>query len=190
MNTDTLGGAGVTLATDAALDTSGVFVHTAAKTQMNVAEGQVQISKDVFNQGFKDFVIANAAGTYTLSSGSDGDLFQVNQTTGAISLKDGVGQLDFDTARDANFDGVYEFSVTYTVGDESVTEHVELTVTNTTTKTAATNSGVTNLTVAEAETVSFTAAGTDGILSDAFRSLLLPIPVLVHSLSLEMTWRW
>ena len=37
---------------------------------MNVAEGQVRISKDVFNQGFKDFVIANAAGTYSVSSGN------------------------------------------------------------------------------------------------------------------------
>ena len=74
-------------------------------------------------------------------------MFQVNQTTGAISLKDGVGELDFDNATDLNFDGTYEFSVTYTVGTESVTEDIELTITDTATKTAATNTGTTNLTV-------------------------------------------
>ena len=52
------------------------------------------------------------------------------------------GELDFDNARDANFDGVYEFSVTYTtVGTESVTEDVVLTVTDTATKTASANTG-------------------------------------------------
>ena len=53
--------------------------------------------------------------------------------------------LDFDNARDANFDGVYEFSVTYTVGSESVREEIELTVTDTATKTAAANTGTTTL---------------------------------------------
>ena len=83
---------------------------------INVQEGQVQVSKDVFSQGFKDFVIANAAGTYAVSTTDDGALFQVDQTTGGISLKETTGELDFNTARDLNFDGVYEFSVTYTVG--------------------------------------------------------------------------
>ncbi len=172
MNTDTLGGTGITLATDAAIDTSTTFVHTAAKTLMNVSEGQVRISKDVFNQGFKDFVIANAAGTYAVSTSDDGALFEVNQTTGAISLKDGVGELDFDNARDLNFDGVYEFSVTYTVGSESVTEHIELTVTDTATKTAAANTGTTNLTVVEAESIDFEIAGVNGVLSDAFKEFV------------------
>ena len=172
MNTDTLGGVGITLATDAAVDTSSTFVHTGAKTELNVAEGQVQISKDTFNQGFKDFVIANAAGTYSLSSDTDAALFQVNQTTGTITLKDNVGELDFDNARDANFDGVYEFAVTYTVGSESVTENLKLTVTDTTTKTAAANSGTTNLTVSEAENISFEVAGVNGVLSDAFKEFV------------------
>jgi len=172
MNTDTLGGVGVTLASDAAVDPSSIFVHTAAKTHMQVAEGQVRISKDVFNQGFKDFVVANAAGTYSVSTADDGALFQVNQTTGEITLKDNVGELDLDTKRDLNVDGVYEFSVTYTVGSESVTENIALTVTNTAVKTAAANVGVTNLTVQEAETISFKSAGVEGVLSDAFKEFV------------------
>ena len=172
MNTDTLGGVGITLASDSAVDPSSVFVHTAAKTHMQVAEGQVRISKDVFNQGFKDFVVANAAGTYSVSTADDGALFQVNQTTGEITLKDNVGELDLDTRRDLNVDGVYEFSVTYTVGSESVTENIALTVTNTAVKTAAANVGVTNLTVQEAETISFKSAGVEGVLSDAFKEFV------------------
>ena len=46
-------------------------------------------------------------------------------------MKDAVGELDFDNAEMLNFDGVYEFSVTYTVGTESVREDIALTVTDT-----------------------------------------------------------
>ena len=102
MNTDTLGGTGITLETDAAIDTSSLFVHKSSKTLINVGEGQVQISKDVLSQGYKDFIIDNASGTYSLSS-EDSSLFQVNQTTGAISMADDAGELDFDNPRDANF---------------------------------------------------------------------------------------
>ncbi len=172
MHTDSLGGTAITTRSDAAVDTSATFVHTAAKTLINVQEGQVQVSKDVFSQGFKDFVIANAAGTYAVSTTDDGALFQVDQTTGGISLKETTGELDFNTARDLNFDGVYEFSVTYTVGSESVTEHVKLTVTDTATKTSAANTGTTNLTVEEAENVQFETVGVNGVLSDAFKEFV------------------
>ena len=172
MNTDTLGGTGITLATDAAIDTSSTFVHKSSKTNISVAEGQVQISKDVLSQGFKDFIVGNAAGTYSVSTADDGALFQVNQTTGAISMAADVGELDYDNARDANFDGVYEFSVTYTVGSESVREDIKLTVTDTATKNAASNTGTTNLKVQEAETVAFEVAGAAGVLSDAFKEFV------------------
>ena len=68
--------------------------------------------------------------------------------------------------------GCMSFSVTYTVGSESVTEQIALTVTDTATKTAAANTGITNLRVSEAETISFKAAGTDGVLSDAFKEFV------------------
>ena len=171
MNTDTLGGVGITLATDAAVDTSPLFVHKSSKTNISVAEGQVQISKDVLSQGYKDFIINNASGSYSLSS-QDSALFQVNQTTGAISMATDAGELDFDNPRDANFDGVYEFSVTYTVGSESVREDIKLTVTDAAVKTAAANTGTTNLKVQEAETVSFATSGTSGVLSDAFKEFV------------------
>ncbi len=172
MNTDSLGGVAITTATDAAIDTSSTFVHTAAKTRITAAEGQVQISKDIFSQGFKDFVVANAAGTYSVSSTDDGSFFQVNQSTGAVTLKDGVGELDFDNARDANFDGTYEFSVTYTVGSESVTENLMLSISNTAVVTSSANTATTNISVVEAETVGFETVGASGLLSDAFKEFV------------------
>ena len=91
-----LGGTAITTRSDAAVDTSATFVHTAAKTLINVQEGQVQVSKDVFSQGFKDFVIANAAGTYAVSTTDEISVLclQVDQTTGGISLKETTGELD------------------------------------------------------------------------------------------------
>ena len=52
MNTDSLGGVAITTATDAAIDTSSTFVHT-AKTRITAAEGQVQISKDILAKVLK-----------------------------------------------------------------------------------------------------------------------------------------
>ena len=172
MNTDSLGGTAITDATKAAVDSSSTFVHTSAVTNATVSEGQVRISKDIFNQGFRDFIVANGAGTYSMGTEADAALFEVNQSTGAITLKDGSGELDFNTARDANFDNVYEFSVTYTVGTESVTENLRLTVVDTATKTNSANSSTTNLTVSEAETISFNAIGANGVLSDAFQEFV------------------
>ena len=172
MNTDSLGGTAITTASAAATDTSAVFVHTAAKTEATVQEGQVRISKDIFNQGFKDFIVANGSGTYSMGSEADAALFEVNQSTGAISLKDGVGELNLDAASDVNFDGVYEFSVTYTSGSESVTENIKLTVVDTAVKANAGNSGTTNLTVSEGETISFNAIGANAVLSDAFQEFV------------------
>ena len=61
--------------------------------------------------------------------------------------------------------------MTYTVGSEFAIENIALTVTNTATKTAAANTGTTNLTV-EVETISFKAAGAEGVLSDAFKEFV------------------
>ena len=169
MNTDALGGTAITDVSEAAIDTSNIFVHTAAKTQITAGEGQVQINKDVFSSGFTDFVIANGSGTYSMGSEVDASLFQVS-SAGIITLQ--AGELDFDSATDANFDGVYEFSVTYTSGTESVTENVVLTITDTATVTASTNSATSNLTVEEAEDVSFETAGVNGVLSDAFKEFV------------------
>ena len=79
---------------------------------MSAGEGQVQILKDRFSQGFKDFVNANQSGTYAMVAGGDSGLFTVN-SAGTVSLAG--GELDFDNATDANFDNVYEFSVSYTL---------------------------------------------------------------------------
>ena len=171
MNTDALGGVAITDASEAAIDTSNVFVHTRAKTNITAGEGQVQINKDVFSSGFTDFVIANGSGTYSLGAETDAALFSIS-SAGIVTLQ--AGELDFDNATDANFDGVYEFSVTYTngAGTESVTEDVVLTITDTATVSASTNSATTTLTVQEAETVNFESAGTDGVLSDAFKEFV------------------
>ena len=171
MNTDALGGVAITSTTEAALRPSSTFVHTAAKTTMTAGEGQVQINKDVFNSGFTDFTFANGNGTYSLGSEADAALFQVS-SSGIVTLR--AGELDFNSPTDANYDGTYEFSVTYTNADatESVTEHVVLTITDTATVSASTNTAASTLTVAEAENIEFEVAGTNGVLSDAFKEFV------------------
>ena len=104
-----------------------------------------------------------------MGSETDASLFQVS-SAGIITLQ--AGELDFNNATDANFDGVYEFSVTYTSGTESVTENVVLTITDTATVSASTNSATSNLTVEEAEEVNFETAGVNGVLSDAFKEFV------------------
>ena len=171
MNTDALGGTAITDVTEAAVDTSSTFVHTAAKTNITAGEGQITINKDVFSSGFTDFTIANGNGSYSMGGETDAALFEVS-TNGIVSIK--TGELDFDNATDANFDGVYEFSVVYTnqAGTESVTENVKLTVTDTATAAASTNSAASTLTVSEAETVTFETSGAAGVLSDAFKEFV------------------
>ena len=168
MNTDALGGTAITDATEAAVDTSNTFVHTRAKTNITAGEGQVQINKDIFSSGFTEFVLSNGSGTYSMGSETDAALFSVS-SAGIVTLQ--AGELDFDNATDANFDGVYEFSVTYTNsgGTESVTEDVVLTITDTATPTASTNTAATTLTVQEAENVEFETVGSSGVLSDAMK---------------------
>ena len=61
---------------------------------------RVRFNLKISELGYKDFIIDNAAGTYSLSS-QDSALFQVNQTTGAISMATDAGELDFDNPRDA-----------------------------------------------------------------------------------------
>ena len=170
MNTDSLGGTAITDRSEAALDPSQIFVHKMADTNISANEGQVRISKDTFNQGFIDFVNANSGGTYSLGSESDAALFSVSQA-GIVSVAQ--GELDFDNAIDANFDNVYEFSVTYTSGSNSVTENIKLTVTDTATPTSAANTATTNLTVKEGENITFEGLGTLGVFSDAMKEFVL-----------------
>ena len=81
------------------------------------------------------------------------------------------GELDFNNAIDANFDGVYEFSVTYTSGSESVTENIKLTVTDATVTSAA-NTATTDLSVKEGENITFNGLGTLGVFSDALKEFV------------------
>ena len=169
MNTDSLGGTAITDRSEAALDPSQIFVHRAADTNISANEGQIRVSKDQFNQGFRDFVNANTGGTYSLSAGADAGLFSVS-SAGLVTITQ--GELDFNNATDANFDGVYEFSVTYTSGSESVTENIKLTVTDTATVTSAANTATTNLSVKEGENITFNGIGTLGVFSDAMKEFV------------------
>ena len=169
MNTDSLGGTAITDRSEAALDPSQIFVHRAADTNVSANEGQIRVSKDQFNQGFRDFVNANTGGTYSLSAGADAGLFSVS-SAGLVTITQ--GELDFNNAIDANFDGVYEFSVTYTSGSESVTENIKLTVTDTATVTSAANTATTNLSVKEGENITFEGLGTLGVFSDAMKEFV------------------
>ena len=85
------------------------------------------------------------------------NIFTVNATTGAISVTS--GELDFDNPADANRDNKYHLDAHYTAGGETVTEQVVLNVTDRAAITAASTTGSSKLTVTEAETFSFNAAG-------------------------------
>ena len=169
MNTDTLGGVSITLEEADAVDTSTTYVHGSAKTHVTANEGQVTLSKEQFNENFREFTIANAGGTYT-GSGTDAAIFSVNATTGQVTVAS--GELDFDNPSDANRDNKYHFTVSYTVGSDTISEEVELTITDRAAVTASSTTGTSALTVTEAETVSFTAAGAAGALSDAFKEFV------------------
>ena len=169
MNTDTLGGVAITTEEADAVDTSTTYVHGAAKTHATAQEGQVTLSKEQFNENFREFTIANAGGTYT-GTGTDSAVFSVNAATGQVTVAS--GELDFDNPADANRDNKYHFTVNYTVGGETVSEEIELTITDRAAVTASSTTGTSNLTVTEAETISFNAAGAQGSLSDAFKEFV------------------
>ena len=169
MNTDTLGGTAITLEEADAVDTSTTYVHGAAKTHATAQEGQVTLSKEQFNVNFREFTIANAGGEYS-ATGTDAAVFSVNSATGQVTVA--TGELDFDNPADANRDNKYHFTVNYTVGGETVSEEIELTITDRAAVTASSTTGTSSLTVTEAETISFNAAGPSGTLSDAFKEFV------------------
>ncbi len=170
MNTDTLGGTGITVEEADAVDTSTNYVHGAAKTHVTAQEGQVTISKEQFNVNFREYTIANAGGTYT-ASGTDASKFTVNAATGQITVAS--GELDFDNPADANRDNKYHFTVHYTDSSGTgISEEIELTITDRAAVTASSTTGTSSLSVTEAETISFNAAGANGTLSDAFKEFV------------------
>ena len=169
MNTDTLGGVAISLEEADAVDTSTIYVHGAAKTTVTAQEGQVKLSKEQFNVNFREFTIANAGGAYSVT-GTDASKFSVNAVSGEITVA--TGELDFDNPADANRDNKYHFEVHYTAGGETVTEQVELTVTDRAAVTASSTTGTSNLSVTEAENIKFTVAGPTGALSDAFKEFV------------------
>ena len=97
---------------EAAVDTSSTFVHTAAKTNITAAEGQVQINKGHFLAKALPILFYQMAAELTQWVLKQMQLYSQVSSAGIVTLK--AGELDFDNATDANFDGVYEFSVTYT----------------------------------------------------------------------------
>ena len=152
-----------------AVDTSTIYVHGAAKTTVTAQEGHVKLSKEQFNVNFREFTIANAGGTFPVT-GTDAANFSVNAVSGEISVA--TGELDFDNPADANRDNKYHFEVHYTAGGETVTEQLELTVTDRAAVTASSTTGTSNLSVTEAENIKFNAAGPNGALSDAFKEFV------------------
>ena len=60
----------------------------------------------------------------------------------------------------------------YTVGSDVISEEIELTITDRAAVTASSTTGTSSLTVTEAETISFNAAGASGTLSDAFKEFV------------------
>ena len=95
---------------------------------------------------------------FSISGGADAALFDINETTGAVSF---ISAPDFETPGDDGTNNVYEVEVSASDGTRTVSQTVSITVTNTNDNLPVFSSG-TSSTVAENVTGAvYTAAATD-----------------------------
>ena len=94
--------------------------------------------------------------TYSLS-GTDGALFTIDPTTGAVRF---IASPDFEDPDDAGGNNVYNITVTASDGDKSTNHDVAITVTNVNEDAPIFTSDA-SVSVAENRTVAYTAVATD-----------------------------
>ena len=94
--------------------------------------------------------------TYSIAGGADGALFTINSSTGALSFISGA---DFEAPGDAGANNVYEVTIQVSDGTDSVTQTVNVTLTNV--DEAPVFSSGTAFSVDEDQTAAFTAAAAD-----------------------------
>ena len=117
---------------------------TALTTSEAAASALTLAASTLMSAKFKEFVAANAGGTYSIT-GSDAGNFSVTGSTGAIT---NVAALNFESATDTGANNVHDFNVVYTAtSGVTFTEAVALTVTDSTADV-----GVTPVTTVASET--------------------------------------
>jgi len=133
MNTDTLGGQGISrLNTTAASASVDPHTSTASKTTVSALESDaVIINRSVLNAELDNTVIGSfanrfAGGQFTLG-GADSALFSIDATHGTLTS---VGALDFESPSDADTDNRYQLEVTYQAGANRFSDTVELIISN------------------------------------------------------------
>ncbi|MEM9220409.1 MAG: cadherin repeat domain-containing protein [Cyanobacteria bacterium P01_F01_bin.150] len=88
--------------------------------EFNVFEEKTPLVADIA-------VDVEGQGSYDIAGGEDGDLFEINPSTGLLRFKDGAP--DFENPLDADGDNLYEVSVRFTdFSGASVTRLVRVTV--------------------------------------------------------------
>ena len=103
-------------------------------TAISMAEGaQIVISTDAQSTNLKNFVTANAGGSFSIS-GTDAALFNVDTTTGQITSK---AHVDYETPDDDGLDRTYNVSLKYTQGTNNFTDIITVTITDDTSDNTA-----------------------------------------------------
>ena len=93
-----------------------------------VESARIKVSQGQMSSAMRSFITDNGGGTFSVS-GADADLFRIDEQTGLLSTKEFV---DFENARDAGANNIYDVSIVYTSGANSFKDNVSLTVTNST----------------------------------------------------------
>ena len=93
-----------------------------------VESARIKVSQGQMSSAMRSFITDNGGGTFSVS-GADADLFRIDEQTGLLSTKEFV---DFENARDAGANNIYDVSIVYTSGANSFKDNVNLTVTNST----------------------------------------------------------
>jgi streptogramin lyase/ribosomal protein L27 len=105
--------------------------------------------------------IPNAVVTYSLGTGDDNSLFDIETTTAEVTFKNSP---DFETPIDTDNNGVYVITVLATDGDNSVSQVVLITVTNVNEALDFTSTPITSIDEDQLYSYSITTADEDGDL--------------------------
>ena len=104
---------------------NSAFEASAQTTLSAIESGQARIDIELLSESFTAFKNMRPGGQLVLS-GQDSRFFSYDEANGVITAND----MNFEFMRDANRDGIYEFSVIYQQGSDRFTENISFMVGN------------------------------------------------------------